>query len=94
MIVLLIIMKLKTSGSLFLTYQIYLINSETSLEIWMRLAFFNLNKLGGIIRAHKDILPNNSKKNVVYQIVCKDCDASYVMHPMLKQIIANQSLRT
>jgi len=37
-----------------------------------------LNHLGGFIRAHKDtnhLLKNN---NVVYKIMCKDCDASYV----------------
>ena len=43
-----------------------------------RLAFFSLNKLGRIIRVQKDALPSNLKKNVVYKIVCKDCDASYV----------------
>lgn len=26
----------------------------------------------------KDVLPNNHKKNVVYKIMCKNCDASYV----------------
>jgi hypothetical protein len=44
----------------------------------VRLAFFSLNKLGRIIRVQKDALPSNLKKNVVYKIVCKDCDASYV----------------
>jgi len=37
-----------------------------------------LNHLGGFIRAHKDtnhLLKNN---NVVYKIMCKDCDTSYV----------------
>jgi len=37
-----------------------------------------MNKLSGLIRVHKDTLPNSSKKNVVYKITCKDCDASYV----------------
>ena len=30
------------------------------------------------IKIHKDVLSNKSKKNVVYQILCKDCDATYV----------------
>jgi len=30
-----------------------------------------MNKFNKI---HKDVLPNESKKNVVYQISCKDCD--------------------
>jgi len=44
----------------------------------VKLAFFSFNKLDGIIKAQKDILPNYSRKNVVYKICCKDCDASYV----------------
>jgi len=43
-----------------------------------KISYFSLNKLGSIIRGHKDILPNMSQKNVVYKILCKDCDASYV----------------
>jgi len=39
---------------------------------------FYLNKLGGIIKAHKDILPKLSNKDVVYKLCCKNCDASYV----------------
>jgi len=31
-----------------------------------------------IIKGHKDPLSNHSKKNVVYKISCKDCDATYV----------------
>jgi len=45
----------------------------------VKLAFFSYNKLDGIIKSQKDVLPNYSKKkNVVYKICCKDCDASYV----------------
>ncbi|KYN13632.1 hypothetical protein ALC57_14177 [Trachymyrmex cornetzi] len=44
----------------------------------VRLSFFSLNKLDGIIKAQKDVLPHDSKKNVVYKINCKDCNASYV----------------
>jgi len=36
----------------------------------VKLAFFNLNKLDRIIKAQKDILPNYSKKSVVYKICC------------------------
>ena len=44
----------------------------------VRLSFFSLNKLDGIIKAQKDVLPHDSKKNVVYKINCKNCNASYV----------------
>lgn len=44
----------------------------------INLAFFSLNKLSRFIKVQKDVLPNNLKKNVVYKIMCKDCDASYV----------------
>jgi len=43
-----------------------------------RLSFYNLNKFGGIIKAHKDILPKLLNKDVVYKLCCKNCDASYV----------------
>ena len=44
----------------------------------IKLAFFSLNKLSRFIKVQKDVLPNNLKRNVVYKIMCKDCDASYV----------------
>jgi len=44
----------------------------------IKLAFYSLNKLDWIIRGQKDLLTNNSKKNVVYKISCEDCDATYV----------------
>jgi len=43
-----------------------------------RLSFYSLNKLEGIIKAHKDILPKLSNKDMVYKLHCKNCDASYV----------------
>lgn len=42
------------------------------------MSFFSLNKLNKIIKTHKDPIPKQSKKNVVYKINCGDCDASYV----------------
>jgi len=42
------------------------------------LVFFSLNKLNSFIKTHKDSLFNKVKKNVIYKIYCKDCDASYV----------------
>jgi len=46
----------------------------------IKLSFYlsNLNKLEGIIKAQKDLLPNYSKKNVVYKISYKNCDTTYV----------------
>jgi len=37
-----------------------------------------MNKLGRIIKAHKDFLPKTTKKNVLYKHNCKDYNASYV----------------
>jgi len=42
-----------------------------------RLSFYSLNKLGDIIRAHKDIFSKLSNKDV-YKLCCKICDAYYV----------------
>jgi len=47
------------------------------------LAFICYNKLTcynklKFIKVHKDILPVSLRSNVVYQINCSDCDASYV----------------
>jgi len=39
---------------------------------------YSTNKLGTIIKGHKDSLPNSSQMNVVYKLNCKDCNASYV----------------
>jgi len=46
--------------------------------IFARLSFYNLNKLGDIIKAHKDILPKLLNKDIVYKLCCKNCDALYV----------------
>jgi len=43
-----------------------------------KLAFFNLHKLGRIVRAQKDSLSTEYNKNVVYKLVCKNCDTAYV----------------
>jgi len=32
----------------------------------------------GILKGHIDVLPISCTKNVVYKILCNDCDASYV----------------
>lgn len=36
------------------------------------------DKLNKFIKTQKDIVPHNSKNNVVYRIKCKNCDATYV----------------
>lgn len=43
-----------------------------------KVSFFNLNKINSFIKAHKDPLPDYKRKNVVYKIKCKNCNASYV----------------
>jgi len=43
-----------------------------------KLAFTCFNKLSKFIKIHKDFLPFSLRCNVVYQIDCLDCDASYV----------------
>jgi len=43
-----------------------------------KLAFSCSNKLNRFIKVHKDALPISSLSNVVYQINCMDCDATYV----------------
>jgi len=42
------------------------------------LAFTCYNKLNKFIKVHKNLLPASSRSNVVYQIDCLQCDASYV----------------
>jgi len=44
----------------------------------MRVAYYGVNKLRNIIKAHKDPLPNLCKKNVVYKLNCNNCEAIYV----------------
>jgi len=66
-------------GSQYLTYFKYADKFKEVIRVLdTRLSFYNLNKLGGIIKAHKDILPKLSNKDVVYKLCCKICDASYV----------------
>jgi len=43
-----------------------------------KLAFTCYNKLNKFIKVHKDVHPVSLRSNVVYQINCTDCDASYV----------------
>jgi len=43
-----------------------------------KLAFFNMNKLGRVIRAQKDSLSIGFNKNIVYKLNCKNCDATYI----------------
>jgi predicted GIY-YIG superfamily endonuclease len=47
-------------------------------DLNMRISYQSLNKLSRFIKVHKDPLPDSSKRNVVYKINCKSCDASYV----------------
>jgi len=42
-----------------------------------KLLFFSLNKLSSI-KAQKNPLPADCKKNIMYQISCNDCNESYV----------------
>jgi len=49
-----------------------------NLKLMVLISYFSLNKLGIIIKEHKDTLPNLSQKNVVYKLSCKDCDAIYI----------------
>jgi len=44
----------------------------------IKLSFFSLIKLDEIIKVQKDSLEHNSKKNVVYKIGYKNCNASYI----------------
>jgi len=45
----------------------------------MRVSFYSTNKLREFIRVYKDPpLSRDKKLNIVYKILCKSCDASYV----------------
>jgi len=54
-----------------------------------KLAFSGINRLNKFIKVHKDRLSSLSRSNVVYQINCLHCDASYVgqTRRLLKQRI-------
>jgi len=52
-----------------------------------------MNKLSNLIKAQKDPLPASCKKNVVFKISCKDCDATYVGQIMSdREAIENENL--
>ncbi|XP_018364041.1 PREDICTED: uncharacterized protein LOC108761811 [Trachymyrmex cornetzi] len=51
---------------------------EFPVLFYYRVAHYSINKLNKCIRVHKDTLPIWEKRNVVYQIGCRDCDATYV----------------
>jgi len=51
-----------------------------------RTAFFNLNKLNKFVKVYIDPIPKEQKRNVIYKINCKDCDASYVSQTKRKLI--------
>lgn len=42
------------------------------------MSYTGLNNLHSLIRVHKDILPMQFHKNVVYRISCLNCDVFYV----------------
>jgi len=68
---------------------------ELSITYVQKCHFFSLNKLNKFIKAHKDRLPNSSKRNVIYRINSNDCDASYVGQTNRKlQISEHQNIRT
>jgi len=57
-------------------------NSEkiknTIKDLDLNMTYFSLNKLRNIIRKHKKIFQISNNKNVVYKILCEECDASYI----------------
>ncbi|EZA48463.1 hypothetical protein X777_13796 [Ooceraea biroi] len=44
----------------------------------IKTAFFSLNKLERIIKPLKDVLPVNVRTDVVYELSCMNCNATYV----------------
>jgi len=44
----------------------------------MRVAYYGVNKIRNIIKAHKNPLPNLCKKNVAYKLNCNNCETTYV----------------
>jgi len=55
-------------------------------SIKAKLAFFNFNKLGRIIKAQKDTLSPGFNKNIVYKLSCKNCDVTYVDIQMKRKL--------
>ena len=47
-------------------------------ETLTKLSYTGVNKLSCFIKTHKDKLPKDLHKNVIYKISCTNCDASYV----------------
>jgi len=47
-------------------------------DLYTKLSFYNVNKLQGFIKTHKDPFLNLLKKNIVYKLACTDHDAIYV----------------
>jgi len=43
-----------------------------------KISYYSLNKLGTIIKRHKDSVSNMLQMNGVYNLSCKDCSATYV----------------
>ena len=44
----------------------------------IKVFYYSSNKLSKFIKVQKNSRSNWSKNNIVYKIICKDCDASYV----------------
>ena len=43
-----------------------------------KITFYSINKFRSLIKVQKDPLATSSRRNIVYKIACKDCEASYV----------------
>ena len=74
-------MKIKIENLFLIPYSLTLIESKCRTickEENLKLAYYNNNKLNKFIRIHKDKIPKNANKNVVYNISCRGCDVSYV----------------
>jgi len=74
----LLINQIGGSLSLLLVLVFSFTNSRITKDLEASFSYYSINKLGNIIRPHKDRLPMQHHKNVVYKIFCKNCDASYV----------------
>jgi len=74
------LMKIKIENLFLIPYSLIIESKCRTIckEENLKLAYYNNNKLNKFIRIHKDKLPKNVNKNVVYNISCRDCDVSYV----------------
>jgi len=43
-----------------------------------KISYYSFNKLGTIIKGHKDNVPNLSQMNMIYRLSCKNCSVTYV----------------